>query len=177
MKPQQTIEAFDQFLFKKEKSFSAVIIGGGALAIMGVISRETQDVDVLEPALPADIINLSQEFAASYPQAALKKNWLNNGPQSLQQDLPSGWMQRTTVIFSGKALHLSTLGRSDFLKAKLFAFCDREQDRQDCILMQPTKEDLQETFIWLQQRDQSPQWPNHVKLSLQSLAKDLGYEF
>jgi len=177
MKPQQTIEAFDQFLFENGKVFSAIIIGGGALALMGVISRETQDIDVLEPALSDEIINLSQAFASAYSQTTLKKNWLNNGPQSLQQDLPNGWMQRTSVIFTGKAFSLSTLGRSDLLKTKLFAFCDREQDRQDCIFMKPTKDELQEAFVWLQQRDQNPEWPNHVKLSLQSLAKDLGYEF
>ena len=56
MKPHETIEQFDLFLTKQGLSLSAVIIGGSALSLLGVISRETRDCDVLHPQLPEGII-------------------------------------------------------------------------------------------------------------------------
>jgi hypothetical protein len=41
--------AFDDFLFWKKKQFSAVVIGGGALSLLDIITRETQDIDILDP--------------------------------------------------------------------------------------------------------------------------------
>lgn len=178
MKPRQTIEAFDAFLVKKGRTLTAIIIGGGALSLMGVISRETQDIDVLDPILPQEILNLSQEFAEHYNQTTdilLKKNWLNNGPESLREVLPKDWLSRIEEVFSGNALILHALGRPDLLKSKLFAFCDRELDRSDCILLNPTHEELREAMEWVKQQDMNPAWPDHVEASFASLAKELGH--
>jgi hypothetical protein len=49
MKPNLIVENFDLYLKSKNLSFSAVVIGGAALSILGVITRQTQDVDVLDP--------------------------------------------------------------------------------------------------------------------------------
>lgn len=178
MKPIETIEKFDLFLADIGKSFSAIIIGGGALSLMRVITRETQDIDVLEPILSQAILQLSQEFADQINHLtpmALKRAWLNNGPESLRPNLPEGWHDRIQKIFAGRAIELYALGRSDLLKTKLFAFCDREQDRQDCLLMNPDRDELKEAMIWVKVQDMNPLWPKHVELSLQGLAKELGY--
>lgn len=143
MKPLEIINEFDLFLAQKSESFSAIIIGGGALSLMRVITRETQDIDVLDPILPQVILQLSQEFADQINQStplALKRTWLNNGPESLRPNLPEGW-----------------------------------QDRQDCLLMNPSHNELQEAIVWVKEQDMNPFWPKHVELSLQSLAKELGY--
>lgn len=58
----------------------------------------------------------------------------------------------------------------------MFAFCDREQDRGDCIKLNPSKTELLELREWLMARDENPGWSQHVDASLQSLAKDLGYD-
>lgn len=178
MNPQVIIKAFDTFLAGRGQSFSAIIIGGGALSLMGVISRETQDIDVLDPILPPAIVASSHEFAAQHNAngtATLKQAWLNNGPESLRRDLPGGWQSRTQLIYSGAAIELHVLGRSDLLKSKLFAFCDREMDRQDCLKLKPTEIELKEAMAWVKLQDQNPGWPAHVEHSFHSLAKELGY--
>ena len=70
MQPKQTIEAFDCFLAEKEERFSAVIIGAGALSLLGVISRETRDIDVLDPPLPQERRTWAMSFRRSFlPEA------------------------------------------------------------------------------------------------------------
>ena len=49
MKVVSTLESFDLFLEKKGIKFEAIIIGGAALSVMSVITRETVDVDCLHP--------------------------------------------------------------------------------------------------------------------------------
>jgi len=56
-------QKFDQFLLQKQQSSSAIIIGGAALNLLGVVSRYTRDCDVLDPVIPVDIIKSSKEFA------------------------------------------------------------------------------------------------------------------
>ena len=62
MRPKDTVTSFDQFLASRGAFFSAVAIGGAALAILGVISRETRDCDILDPLIPNRIQDLAQEF-------------------------------------------------------------------------------------------------------------------
>lgn len=178
MKPESIIPQFDEYLFKDELSFEAIVVGGAALAIMGIIQRETQDCDILDPMIPDSIKNAAVEFAESIRQQEvfLKENWLNNGPVSLTNDLPKGWQSRIVKIYQGKALTLYALGRDDFLKAKIFSFCDREQDRDDCIQLNPSRQELLELKGWLIERDGNTAWAKHVEASLKSLAMDLGYD-
>lgn len=178
MRPQEFIPLFDAYLSKQGQSFTGIIIGGCALSLMGVISRETQDCDILDPKIPQEIIDLSKSFAHEVGSAAglLKENWLNNGPASLKDVLPQGWLERANLLFSGRALTLHVLGRADLLKSKLFAYCDRQQDFQDCLLLRPTRKELAEAIHWLKVQDQNSEWPAHVELSLRELAKELGYE-
>lgn len=70
---------------------------------------------------------------------------------------------------------LSTLGRSDLLKSKLFAPCDRGTDLADCIALAPTAEDLAECMPWLEVQDGSELWPAHVRATVADLARRLGH--
>jgi Nucleotidyltransferase of unknown function (DUF6036) len=177
MKPKETIGAFDRFLFSSREAFSAIVIGGTALAILGVISRETRDCDILDPEIPEGIRKLAGEFAIEQTRAGnvLREDWLNNGPSSLTKNLPAGWRNRVTPLFAGKALKLSTLGRSDLLRTKFFALCDRGTDRQDCLALKPSAEEIKECIDWVRYQDANPDWPKHVEVVLRSLAKELGH--
>jgi hypothetical protein len=148
-------------------------VGGTALAILGVIKRETQDCDILFPEIPSLIQKAAQDFAKA---KGLEINWLNNGPESLKRDLPKGWMARVQDLYSGDALTLKTLGRSDLLATKLWAYCDRGFDLDDCIKLKPTKEELLEAIKWVSHQDANDSWPKHVKGMFSELAKELGYE-
>ncbi len=171
--------AFDEYLAENGLSFNATVIGGAALIAMGVIARATQDLDCLDPSIPEAVKRASREFAKSYsgPAAPLKEDWLNDGPASLKDDLPKGWRDRTVPLFEGKAFVLRTLGRMELLCTKLFAYCDRQQDLQDCEALKPTRAELAECLPWVIERDAHPQWPDHVKTSLKALAERLGYAF
>jgi len=175
----EILEAFDQYLVKRNLHFSATIIGGAALIVLGIIDRTTHDVDCLDPKIPDEIKKASVDFAKSYSvdNFSLTDNWFNNGPASLKIDLSDGWETRLVPLFEGQNLKLQTLGRLDLLKTKLFGYCDRQQDLQDCLALKPTLEELKDCFPWLRDRDANPMWPEHVKVSLETLATRLGYEF
>jgi len=170
---------FGQYLQERSLHLEVTIIGGAALLIMGVIERATQDVDCLEPDLPEEILRDSREFAIGYkgPASPLREDWLNNGPRDLRNDLPSGWRARRELICESPGLTLRTLGRSDLLKSKLFAFCDRGQDQSDCLALAPTLPELREAVDWVTERDANSLWPAHVRGSFRALAERLGYEF
>src|SRR4051812_35925032 len=140
MTPQTTLLLFDEFLATRGLSFQAVVIGGAALALLGVVSRQTKDCDVLDPELPAEIDAAARDFARGRLQLddPLHEDWFNNGPASLASLLPDGWRTRLQPAFIGRALTLYTLGRAELLMSKLFALCDRGLDLVDCVALGPT---------------------------------------
>lgn len=170
------VNKFDNYLHSRSLQFECVIIGGAALNILGVIQRETSDIDCLDPKIPIEVLNASVEFKKSHPELMLAENWLNNGPDSLVNILPTGWRLRIYEIYSGKARTLYSLGRSDFLKTKLFAYCDRDIDLNDCLAMKPTKEELLECLNWVVQQDAHPGWKSNVENHFLILAQELKYE-
>lgn len=177
MKPRDTIPAFDAFLAARGERLDAVLIGGAALGMLGIVSRETRDCDVLSPPLSAAIKEASREFAADCRRRGepLDDEWLNNGPSSLGELLPTGWERRVEPLFTGAALHLSALGRADFLKTKLFAFCDRRTDLGDCLALAPTQAELDEALSWVQAQDANDLWPAHVVEMFAELSRRLGH--
>jgi hypothetical protein len=177
----EVIRGFDECLHSKSLKFEAIVIGGTALKLLGIIQRETIDCDVLAPTIPTEVMQASKEFASDHPLLGRtdndRTNWLNNGPDSLVNYLPSGWRQRLQRAYSGKALVLETLGRSDLIATKLLAYCDRGQDKVDLIDLKVTKDELLESLPWVQSYDSNPSWPDHVHSQFQELAESLGYEF
>jgi hypothetical protein len=177
MKPAETIALFDAFLAERALVLEAVVIGGAALGLLGVVSRQTRDCDILHPALPQAVRDAAREFAAARRRsgAVLVDDWLNNGPASLANDLPNGWQRRLQPVFSGRALTLLTLGRLDLLMSKLFALCDRGLDLLDCVALAPTEQDLSEIMPWLVERDANPGWPAHVEETITDLRRRMGH--
>ncbi len=168
---------FDKFLESEGLFFEAVVIGGAALNILDISSRKTRDVDCLDPEIPEEIKEASKKFAILRTDLELDQNWLNNGPQTLKNDLPKNWRLRLDIMYSGTAIKLSVLGRSDLLKSKLFAYCDRTTpDFEDLKKMRPTAVELSESIEWVQYLDGNPGWPAHVEKAFQVLRKALGYE-
>jgi hypothetical protein len=173
----EILQQFDEYLLKRGLRFEAVVIGGAALNLLGVISRPTNDCDVLCPEISAEIADASHAFAADIRERGglLQKDWLNNGPVSLSYHLLGDWEQRIQPLFSGRSIQLRCLHRSDFLCAKLFALCDRGIDLGDCIALAPTKSDLATVLPWLERPDANPDWPTHVRATFTDLARRLGH--
>jgi hypothetical protein len=177
LKPTETLARFDTFLLTEGLHLEAVVVGGAALGLLGIISRETRDCDVVEPSLPQELIAAARRFAsdARLRGEILKDDWLNKGPSSLTSVLPAGWRDRLQPAFRGQAILLHTLARSDLLKTKLFALCDRGLDIKDCLAMKPMADELAESLPWLEQQDLNPDWPTHVRTTLTDLGRRLGH--
>jgi hypothetical protein len=177
MTPQITLQAFDCWLSERDLSFEAVIVGGSALALLGLIDRPTRDVDVIAPGLPEAIAGAARAFATEMSRAGqpLAADWLNTGPIAVADALPAGWEERLRLIFAGSALRLHTLGRQELLLTKLFALCDRGTDLADCLAMAPSAEALRDAEGWLLQQDASEIWPSLVGETLNHLRTRLGH--
>ena len=177
--PKKLLPEFDNFLHKKGAKFEAVVIGSGALTILGFLQRQTVDIDVLKPKIPDKILKLAEEFRIQKEKEGiyLIENWINNGPDKLLLHLPKNWSSRTQPFFSGKALIFVTLGRPDLLKDKLWGFCDlREQDRLVILALKPSRSELLETSKWVKEQEAHPSWPDHVDSRIKELFKDLDYD-
>jgi hypothetical protein len=177
MFPRPTIEAFDARLVGLDLQLEAIVVGGSALALLGVTSRQTRDFDIISPELPPTILEAAKSFAREQRQLGVEllDDWLNNGPMQLGDVLPEGWRFRVVLAFEGKALVLHSLGRADLLKTKLFALCDRGTDLPDCVDLAPTAAELAEALPWVSFQDANPDWPAHVAATLADLGRRLGH--
>ena len=177
MLPRPTLEAFDAWLSSRSLELEAIVVGGSALALLGVTERQTRDVDILHPELSAEVALAARGFAAHLrgQGVELADDWLNNGPMQLAEVLPDGWRLRVRSTFEGAALRLTVLGRADLLKTKRFALCDRGTDLADCVALSPDPEELNEAEPWLAKQDANPMWPEHVRSTLADLRRRLGH--
>lgn len=177
MYPRQTLEAFDRYLAARRLRLEAVVIGGTALNLLGVVVRATRDCDILHPALGVEIVSAARAFAAEARRRGeiLDDDWLNNGPASLADQLPAGWQARLQSAFRGRAVVLQALGREDLLRAKVFALCDRGLDLGDCLALAPSADELALIHPWLERQDANPGWPEHVRATLEDLGRRLGH--
>jgi hypothetical protein len=168
---------FDQFLEDRGLSFEAVVIGGAALGLLGIISRQTRDCDILRPPLPPEIRDAARAFARTLREQgeALDDDWLNNGPASLADSLPEGWSTRLQIAYQGRSIILRCLGRTELLMSKLFALCDRGIDLRDCVALAPTAEELRGICPWLERQDGNQEWPAHVRATLDDLGRRLNH--
>jgi len=82
------------------------------------------------------------------------------------------------IVIGGAALiHLGIVTRrTDLLKTKLFACCDRDEDFDDCLALKPTESELAKAISWVKFRDTNELWPDHVEKVFGRLKKELGHE-
>jgi hypothetical protein len=75
----EILETFDRYLAARGLRLDAVVIGGAALNLLGVISRATKDCDILDPPLPPPIVEAARTFAAELRRRGegLQDDWLN----------------------------------------------------------------------------------------------------
>jgi len=164
----ETIELFDEFLQKREAKFTAVIVGRGALTMLGLNVLDPEHIELFGPILSTEQEKLIAEFRS--------EKWIENVPELKSDAFPPDWNKRTKLIFSGKALRVYTLGNLELLKWQLWEHCDRaDEDRSDIVEMKPKVEQLQKCLSWVQQRDPSPDWQDHVKSEFSKISKDLGF--
>jgi hypothetical protein len=170
----QVLEDFDAFLASRSLRLEALASVGGVLVLLGIIDRLTFDLDILHPVLGAEVIEAARAFA-SQRSSRLAADWLNNGPISLLDLLPSGWQTRLQPAFTGKPIMLHTLGQADLLNTMLLALCDLGTNLVDCTALAPSTVEMEEASLWVCEQDANEQWPDHVRLVFADLARRLNH--
>ena len=179
--PTATLRAFDEFLDADGLRFDAVVIGGAALHALGIITRTTDDVDVLVPQVPAPIAAAAARFAARPDTQPSDGEWFNSKSYEfvgIDGCLPEGWQARLRPLFRGRALKLQTLGRLDLICTKLVAMIDRGTDLGDCIALAPTAAELDEAWPFVvnyegNEESRETYWIPRARAFYEKLAREL----
>ncbi|HWO24003.1 MAG TPA: DUF6036 family nucleotidyltransferase [Kofleriaceae bacterium] len=150
------LQALGELLADQGHSHRVVAIGGGALSMMGLVERSTEDLDLVgvlegdtlqsaEP-LPSTLVEAISDVAKLH---GLQPKWMNNGPTSLLvHGLPEGFLDRCTPRTYG-GLTVLFASRFDQIHLKLLA-SNRLNDKHHADLrrLQPTREDLLAAASW-----------------------------
>ncbi len=161
-----------------------VVIGGGALLLLGVIERPTKDLDAVarvedgrwlraEP-FPSE---LAQAIADVGDALGLADDWLNPGPAGLVDlGLPEGFEARAVTRVFG-ALTIRLAARRDLVAFKLYAAADHWPDRSkhlaDLRRLAPTPGALVAAARWCMTHDPSPGFRDRLLIPV---LEELGVE-
>ncbi|NLH49271.1 MAG: nucleotidyl transferase AbiEii/AbiGii toxin family protein [Myxococcales bacterium] len=146
--------------------YELVIVGGGALMLLGVIARATRDIDVValvqegrylgaDP-LPESLVRAVRDVGTVM---GLDAGWINPGPTDLLRfGLPAGFETRLIDRhYDGLLLHL--IGPHDQICLKFYAAADqgpRSKHLDDLRRLTPSRRELRQAASWARGHDPSP---------------------
>ena len=159
-------EELKQLNIKRELA----ICRGAALIALKIVKRGTKDVDVLKPKIDHSL-NQAAEIVAD--KFKLARNWLNNGPAMLVNELPEDWESQCTLAYSGSNLIVKSIGRRDLIYSKLYAAADRIDDIEDLVSLNPSETELEHARQLVLKQDASDFWPEIVEECLTQLRRRL----
>lgn len=134
---QSGLKALGELLQKDGKTEDLVLVGGGALFLLGELERPTEDLDVLAK-VTAKGLQSATPFPPHLVEAIRKvgkaldlpheprdqKDWLNSGPSFLtSMGLPNGFESRLSIK-RFDALTIRLPARRDIVALKFFAATD-----------------------------------------------------
>lgn len=168
---EQALNALNEFLeYAGSDPVQLVVCGGAGLILTGLVSRTTEDVDIVallnsEGELYAPV-PLPEKLYAAVSQVAevlgINENWLNNGPSSdegglFQLGLPEGLAERLTRRVFGSHVTVYFVGRFDQICFKVYAAADRGRGRHynDLLQLNPTLDELERAAGWARTHDPS----------------------
>lgn len=126
----ETLGQFDRAVALEfpDCAFELVLVGGGALVLLGVLSRPTDDLDAVR--FPAELQPLMEQFDLSGRVIAYE----NHFPYNFEDRL-------VPVDFAYRAVRCSTASLEDLVVSKLYS--DRDADASD--IREP---DVLKTLDW-----------------------------
>ena len=155
-----------QVLQDRGLTYELAVIGGGALAMIGLIDRSTTDLDVValvhvgsissaEP-LPTPLVEAVTDVAN---ELSLNRQWLNSGPASMIRfGLPENFLSRCTRA-EFATLTILFASRLDQIHFKLYAAADDRpggKHHKDLEALEPTVTELVQAATWARTHDASP---------------------
>lgn len=146
--------------------YDLIVIGGSALLALGLVSRSTQDVDVVALAGSAGLdkaLPLPKPLADARARVArdfdLPEDWLNSAAAAdmLRLGLPQGFAERLTRREYGPFLTVRYASRFDQIHFKLHATVDRGGGKHfsDLQALEPSQAELLAAARWTRTHDPS----------------------
>ncbi len=162
-----------------------LVAGGSALAVLGLVTKTTKDVDVIAlvkgDALEGRMLLKAKPLPTYLGEAAqqvaldlgIAPNWLNADPADLFDfGLPEGCLERSELREYGSHLKVHFIGRYDQIHLKLYAAVDQGgRHLVDLVALNPTPDELREAARWARTHDPSVGFHE----SLVSLLDWMGY--
>ncbi len=159
--------------------FDVVVIGGGGLQLLGVITRPTRDLDLVAVRHEDTLVSVEAGLPAALGDAvdavarvlSLDPAWMNGGPSFvLRLGLPDGFLARCQRR-QYAALGVSLASRVDQIHLKLYAAADDRPDgkhHRDLQRLAPTEDELRQAAQWARSHDPSPGFATMVEGVFQS---------
>ena len=169
------------------ETIGLVVIGGAALLAAGLVSRPTEDVDVLgEVVMDKDLIIKELEKLPDWLTAAAGKvsrdfnlpdNWLNlQLTTQIKRGLPYGFENRLIRKDYGDYLTAFFISRTDQIHFKLYAAADvgkyEARHIQDLWSLDPTENELLAASHWILRQEV----PGYLLSNLFTLLEEHEYE-
>jgi hypothetical protein len=186
------LELLGELLAEENLQADLVLIGGGALLLLGELVRPTADLDVVarvergglqvcQP-FPEPLVSAVRRVGKALDLPHLPrdaKDWLNPGPSYLTTiGLPVGFQSRLTMR-TFKALTIRIASRMDLIALKLFAASDTQRgprravDLADIRALAPTNDELLHALRWCMRVDGRPDF---LTLEAMPLLHQLGVD-
>jgi len=170
----------DLMRFRHHPPIHLVVCGGSALIALKLVTRTTQDVDVLATLENGQLLCarplpewLLADAEAVRSELSLPIHWLNDGAadESLfRLGLPVGVAERLVVRNFGAALQVSFVSRYDQIHFKLYAAADQGgRHFTDLRKLKPSAEELLAAARWTFTQDVSEAFRQVVGDILQAL--------
>lgn len=172
------LAALGQLLTERGLRYEAFAVGGGALYLLGLITRPTRDIDVVGlvqggrvvavESLPEPLQRAIADTAALFQ---VSPDWFNAGPRALMEfGLPDGALRRAhRREWGGLVLHIAD--RRDQIAFKLYAAVDqgpRSKHLDDLRQLAPTKKELLDAARWARTHDPSEGFEQELRGALRA---------
>lgn len=176
------LAALGQLLVERGLRYEFLAVGGGALQLLGLISRSTRDMDIVATVDGNSLLaldHLPHPMTESVADVAsvfrIPRDWFNVGPAALMQlGLPPGVLARSQRReWGGLVLHLAE--RRDQIFFKLYAATDQGPNSKhfdDLVRLQPTSNEIRAAALWARTHDPSEGFAQELKGALSDLGID-----
>jgi hypothetical protein len=175
----RALTALGDLLDSRGLGYRLAAVGGGALLLMGLLHRPTNDLDLVaqvDAGHPVGVVPLPAALEEAITDVAraldLPANWINPGPASLLDlGLPAGFVERAHSRRYGP-LEILLADRFDQVHFKLYAAIDqgpRSKHFADLRALEPSRDELSAAARWARTHDPSEGFRTDLVKALEAL--------